>query len=77
VSEEARRDLEIGRLLGRLDAIERDLALIKERLEILTDAFNMGRGSAIAAAKIGGLLVLALGALAWLVDHLPAWITRS
>lgn len=76
MSDECRSDLEVGRLLGRLDAIERDLSVIKERLEVLTDAFNMGKGAFWSMAKLGGLLLALAAALAWLVDHLPAWLAR-
>jgi hypothetical protein len=64
-------------LLGRLDAIERDLALIKERLDVLTEAFNMGKGAFRSMAKLGGLLLVLAAGLAWLIDHLPAWLSRS
>jgi hypothetical protein len=75
----------IGRLEGRLDAfertrIERDqaidrrLAAIDGKLDQLTTAFNMGRGGAIAGAKIGGMVLLAIGAIAWLADRLPNWL---
>jgi hypothetical protein len=43
------------------------------KLDRLLRAFDMGRGGAVAAAKIGGLIVLALGAMAWLADHLHGW----
>jgi len=75
----------IGRLEGRLDAfertrIERDQAIdrqlvsINGKLDRLTAAVNMGRGGAIIGAKIGGVLLLAIGAVAWLTDRLPTWI---
>jgi hypothetical protein len=75
----------IGRLEGRFDAFERNrierdqavdrqLTAINGKLDRLATAFNIGRGGAIAGAKIGGLLLLALGAGAWLVDRLPGWL---
>jgi hypothetical protein len=75
---------DFGRLEGRLQALEAKVAdmersidarlvAIERKLDGLTEAFNLGRGAAITLAKLGGLLVLALGAAAWLVDHLPAW----
>ena len=45
-----------------------------EKLDKLIRAFDMGRGGAVAAAKIGGLIVLALGAFAWLADFLHGWL---
>lgn len=43
------------------------------KLDRLVAAFNMGRGGAVAAAKIGGLMLLALAAGGWAVDHIIAW----
>lgn len=75
---------DIGRLEGRLQAFEAKVAgmersidarlvAIERKLDGLTEAFNLGRGAAITVAKLGGILVLAAGAAAWLADHLPAW----
>jgi hypothetical protein len=75
----------IGRLEGRFDAFERtrserdqaldrQLATINGKLDRLTTAFDLGRGGALAIAKFGGLLLLAIGAAAWLADRLPAWL---
>jgi hypothetical protein len=75
----------IGRLEGRLDAFERtrverdqaldrQLAAINGKLDRLTAAFNLGRGGALALAKLGGLLLLLIAAAAWLADRLPAWL---
>jgi len=75
----------IGRLEGRLDAFERtrierdqlvdrQLVAINGKLDLLTAAVNMGRGGALAVAKIGGLLLLVLGAVAWLADRVPHWL---
>lgn len=75
---------DIGRLEGRLQALEVKVAEmersidarlvgIERKLDGLTEAFNLGRGAAITIAKLGGLLVLAAGAVAWLVENLPAW----
>jgi hypothetical protein len=33
----------------------------------------MGRGAAITVAKLGGLLLLASGTVAWFVDHMTGW----
>lgn len=75
---------DFGRLEGRLQALESKVAqlervidgrlvVIELKLDGLAEAFNLGRGAAITVAKLGGVLVLAIGAAAWLVDHLPAW----
>jgi len=75
---------DVGRLEGRLQAledsvsaiersIEERLRAIEQKLDRLTEAFNMGRGAAITLAKLGGLLLLALGAAAWFVDRMTGW----
>jgi hypothetical protein len=75
----------IGRLEGRLDAFERtrverdqaldrQLAAINGKLDRLATAFNLGRGGALALAKLGGLLLLLIAAAAWLAERLPAWL---
>jgi hypothetical protein len=75
----------IGRLEGRLDAVERtgierdqaldrQLAAINAKLDRLTAAFNLGRGGALVLAKLGGALLLLVGAAAWLADRVPAWL---
>lgn len=75
----------IGRLEGRLDAVERtsierdraldrQLAAINAKLDRLTTAFNLGRGGVLVLAKLGGALLLLIAAAAWLADRLPAWL---
>jgi hypothetical protein len=75
----------IGRIEGRLDAVERtsierdealdrQLAAINGKLDRLTTAFNLGRGGALVLVKLGTALVLLIAAAAWLADRLPAWL---
>lgn len=75
---------DVGRLEGRLQALEdkvgvversidERLTAIEQKLDRLTEAFNMGRGAAITVAKLGGLLLLASGAVAWFLDHMTGW----
>lgn len=75
---------DIGRLEGRLQALEDNVAVfersiddrlagIERKLDRLTEAFNMGRGAAITLAKLGGLILLACGAVAWFIDHATGW----
>lgn len=75
----------IGRIEGRLDAVERSnverdqaldrqLAAINGKLDRLTTAFNLGRGGALVLVKLGTVLVLLIAAAAWLADRLPAWL---
>lgn len=59
----------------RLDQQDAKLDEQNDKLDSLMTAFNMGRGGAVAAAKIGGAILLALGGLAWLIDHIPHWIS--
>lgn len=42
-----------------------DITEIKDDVKTLLRAFNMGQGGAVAVAKIGGLVVLLAGTLAW------------
>ncbi len=76
--------IKIARLEERLAALkvtieamhgENRARLDKQDLQLarLVAAFNMGEGRAIAVAKIGGLLVMAAGAVAWTIDHVPTW----
>jgi hypothetical protein len=75
---------DVGRLEGRLQALEDKVSIversiderlgaIEQKLDRLTEAFNMGRGAAITVAKLGGLLLLASGTVAWFVDHMTGW----
>ena len=75
----------IGRLEGRLDAVERtgverdqaldrQLAAINGKLDRLTTVFNLGRGGALVLVKLGSVLLLLVAVAAWLADRLPAWL---
>ena len=75
----------IGRIEGRLDAVERpsierdqaldrQLAAINGKLDRLTTAFNLGRGGALVLVKLGTVLVLLIAAAAWVADRMPAWL---
>lgn len=82
---EAELSRAIGRLEGRLDAVERtsierdqaldrQLAAINGKLDRITTAFNLGRGGALVLVKLGSVLLLLIAAAAWLADRLPAWM---
>lgn len=43
-----------------------DIAEIKDDVKTLVRAFNMGQGGAVAMAKLGGLVLVLAGGLAWL-----------
>jgi hypothetical protein len=74
----ARLEERIGGLINTVNAMqgENRARLDKQDAQLarLVAAFNMGEGRAIAVAKIGGLMVLAAGAVAWLIDHAPGWV---
>ena len=55
----------IGALDARMDNVERSVEKIDGNVERLTRAANMGRGAWWAALKIGGVLVMAVAAAAW------------
>lgn len=82
---EAELSRAIGRLEGRLDAVERtsverdqaldrQLVAINGKLDRLTTVFNLGRGGALVLVKLGSVLLLLVAAAAWLADRLPAWL---
>lgn len=56
----------IGRLDARMDNVERRVEKIDTNVEALAAAAHMGRGAWWGATKLGGLMLLALGAFAWL-----------
>lgn len=55
----------IARLEQRADDRDITLTRIETKLDTLLTAFNMGRGGAIAMAKMGGFVLMLAGALAW------------
>ncbi|HEX9668791.1 MAG TPA: hypothetical protein VGC93_04840 [Thermoanaerobaculia bacterium] len=56
----------LGALHARMDNVERRIEKIDANVERLAAAAQMGRGAWWAATKLGGLLLLAMGALGWL-----------
>lgn len=75
---------DVGRLEGRLHALEdkvealeraldERLGAIERKLDRLTEAFDMGRGAAITIAKMGGLILLVSGSVAWFIDNMTGW----
>lgn len=51
-----------------------DIHQIRLTVEHLREAFNMGRGAAFAVVKLGGLLLGVIALVAWVMEHLPAWL---
>ena len=62
---------EAKHLRSDIDELKEQLASANEKLDRLVRAANMGEGAWWAATKAGGLILMAVGALAWLLDHLP------
>ena len=60
----------IAVLETKMSAIESKLSGMDGKLDTLVEAFNMGRGRAIAWAKIGGYVLLVATGAAWVWDHL-------
>jgi len=65
----AETERDIGRLEGRVDAIEGWMQSIDGKVDKILAALNMGRGAGWALFKIGSVIVLILMAGAWLWDH--------
>lgn len=51
--------------------LKEDLAEANRKLDQLVRAANMGQGAWWASVKIGGLVVMTMGAIGWVIDHLP------
>ena len=58
----------------QMAAMAASVERIDERTETLADAYTMGKGAWKMAMKIGGVMLLTAGAVAWLVDHVPQWM---
>ena len=63
-------DFATGQLDGRVTALEDWVKSIDEKLDRLIAAANMGRGAWWALVKLGGVLVMGIGAAAWAWEHL-------
>ena len=61
---------DIGRLEGRVDALEGWMRSIDEKVDKILTALNMGRGAGWALLKVGGVVVLLVMAGGWAYDHL-------
>lgn len=59
----------VGRLDARMDNLERRVEKIDANVEALAAAAHMGRGVWWGATKLGGLVLLVLGAAGWLWTH--------
>lgn len=66
----------VGRLDARLDNVERRVEKIDANVEALVAAAHMGHGAWWAATRLGGLLLLVLGAAGWLWTHARALAER-
>jgi hypothetical protein len=59
----------LARVEQKVADMEPWLREIDDKLDRLIAAANMGKGAWWAVLKLGGLLVLATGAVAWLYDR--------
>ncbi|MDP6343563.1 MAG: hypothetical protein QF491_08525 [Alphaproteobacteria bacterium] len=59
----------IGRLQGKVEAMGDSLADMDGRLQSLEAVSNMGKGALWMALKIGGVLMLFAGGIAWLWER--------
>lgn len=62
---------DIGYLKGKLEALEKDVALIRGDLKMLVDAANMGKGAWWVSVKIGAVIIGVLSVAAWILEHIP------
>jgi hypothetical protein len=69
----------IGERIARLEAgagmTSAQLNRLEQKVDKLLEAFNMGRGGAVAIAKMGGLVLVLAGGLAWLWQNVLAPLT--
>lgn len=59
----------LARLETRVDGTDAWLGKIDEKVDRLLTAAAMGKGAWWAILRVGGLIVLALGAVGWILDH--------
>lgn len=67
----------IAVLETKVGAIETTLNGMDGKLDMLVSAFNMGQGTAVAKAKIGGLILLCLAAFGWIYDHIQPLLGKG
>ena len=60
---------EAKHLRSDIEELKEQIASANEKLDRLIAAANMGQGAWWASVKIGGLLVMAVGAAAWVFEH--------
>lgn len=66
----------IGRLDARMDNVEKRVEKIDVNVERLAAAAAMGRGAWWGATKLGGLILLAIGAFGWAWGHVRVLVER-
>ena len=64
-------ETEARHLRADIEELKVQLASANAKLDRLVAAANMAGGAWFASVKIGGLILVALGALAWIADHVP------
>lgn len=58
----------LGEHEARISILEDGLKAVNKKLDQLIAAANMGRGAWWALVKVGGILVIFVGAAGWVVD---------
>lgn len=59
----------VGAIDARLDGLEKWMESVDRNVNELRDAANMGKGAWWAALRIGAVLLLIIGAAAWVYDR--------
>jgi hypothetical protein len=71
----------LGERIARLEAgaemTVAQLTRLEQKVDKLLEAFNMGRGGAVAIAKMGGLVLVLAAGLAWLWQNIVAPLLGS
>lgn len=65
---------DIGRLEGRMDALEKDVSEIRQDVKQLLQALSIGKGAWLLLMKLGAVVVVIGSVLAWIVDHIATWL---
>ena len=62
-------ETEARHLRADIEELKEQLAAANDKLDRLVRAANMGEGAWWAATKAGGMVLLVIGAVAWVFEH--------